>query len=207
MSGQSTAHPLAGRLAAPSFVLPGTVAENARFLSGRVDEMALCFFEAEACLKYDENDLPPGPAEPSASGALRCHVHLPVDLPWPPGHGTAAAADLALAVCAKAAHLHPGLAVLHPPEGSPAHKRRLLRAFAARWPGPPAAFPFAGECGFLRRAGIGKNLSGGPRAGLLSGRRASPGLCSRPSPEFRTAGNSGPDSLERARQEGSSTFR
>ena len=82
MSGQSTAHPLAGRLAAPSFVLPGTVAENARFLSGRVDEMALCFFEAQACLKYGENDLPPDLAEPSESGRLRCHVHLPVDLPW-----------------------------------------------------------------------------------------------------------------------------
>ena len=139
MSGQSTAHPLAGRLAAPSFVLPGTVAENARFLSGRVDEMALCFFEAQACLKYGENDLPPNLAEPSESGTLRCHVHLPVDLPWPSRHGTAAeaeaaaAADLALAVCAGAAYLHPGLAVLHPPAGSPAHKRSLLRAFAARW--------------------------------------------------------------------------
>ena len=74
MSGQSTAHPLAGRLAAPSFVLPGTVAENARFLSGRVDEMALCFFEAQACLKYGENDLPPDLAEPSESGTLRCPV-------------------------------------------------------------------------------------------------------------------------------------
>ena len=62
-----------------------------------------------------------------------------MDLPWPSRHGTAAeaeaaaAADLALAVCAGAAYLHPGLAVLHPPAGSPAHKRRLLRAFAARW--------------------------------------------------------------------------
>ena len=78
---------------------------------------------------------------------------------------------------------------------------------AARFRGPLAGpqphSPFTGECGFLRRAGIGKNLSGGPRAGPLSGRRASPGLCSRPSPEFRAAGNSGPGSLERARQEGS----
>ena len=42
MSGQSTAHPQAGRLAAPSLVLPRTVAENARIRSGRVDERALC---------------------------------------------------------------------------------------------------------------------------------------------------------------------
>ncbi|WP_022655667.1 cobamide remodeling phosphodiesterase CbiR [uncultured Desulfovibrio sp.] len=128
-------HPLSGRLAAPSFVLPGTVAENMHFLSGRVDETALCFFETRACLEYGEKDIPP-----VLTGLpLRCHVHLPVDLPWPSGAGATAkaeagaVADLALAVCAKAARLSPGLAVLHPPEGSPALKRALLRAFAFRW--------------------------------------------------------------------------
>ena len=134
-ASEPSIHPLAGRLAAPSFVLPGTVAENMRFLSGRVDEAALCFFEARACLEYDEKDIPP-----DLTGLpLRCHVHLPGDLPWPSGTGATAkaqaeaAADLALAVCARAAGLSPGLAVLHPPEGSAARKRALLRAFAARW--------------------------------------------------------------------------
>jgi len=40
----------AGRLAAPSFVLPAGVAENARFLAGKVDEVGLCFFETQSCL-------------------------------------------------------------------------------------------------------------------------------------------------------------
>lgn len=132
LASETARHPLAGRLAAPSFVLPGTVAENMRFLSGKVDETALCFFEAQACLAYDEKDIAPD----LAGLPLRCHVHLPVDLPWPAGQGAAgaqAAADLALAVCARAARLGPGLAVLHPPDGSPARKRALLRAFASRW--------------------------------------------------------------------------
>ncbi len=134
-ASETARHPLAGRLAAPSFVLPGTVAENMRFLGGKVDETALCFFEAQACLAYDEKDIAPD----LAGLPLRCHVHLPVDLPWPSGKGAAAettaraAADLALAVCARAARLRPGLAVLHPPAGSPPRKRALLRAFASRW--------------------------------------------------------------------------
>lgn len=134
-TGEAARHPLAGRLAAPSFVLPGTVAENMRFLSGKVDETALCLFEARACLAYDEKDLAPSLADLP----LRCHVHLPVDLPWPHGRGSTAgagaeaAADLALTVCARAAALGPGLAVLHPPDGSATRKRALLRAFASRW--------------------------------------------------------------------------
>ncbi|MGE9985426.1 cobamide remodeling phosphodiesterase CbiR [Desulfovibrio sp. SGI.169] len=130
-TGETPRHPLAGRLAAPSFVLPGTLAENMRFLSGKVDETALCLFEARPCLAYDEKDIAPALADLP----LRCHVHLPVDLPWPTGHAATpgAAVDLALAVCAKAVRLKPGLAVLHPPEGAPARKRALLRAFASRW--------------------------------------------------------------------------
>lgn len=133
-------HPLAGRLAAPSFVLPGTAAENICFLNNRVDEVALCFFEARSCLDYGPQDLPdslPDPA-PQAPG-LGFHVHLPVDLPWPAragahdAHAGHEAADLALAVCAKAAHLRPRLAVLHPPKASVTLKRRLLAGFATRW--------------------------------------------------------------------------
>ena len=46
-------------MAAPSFVLPGNIVENVRFLAGRVEEVALCFFENAACLAYTEQDLPP----------------------------------------------------------------------------------------------------------------------------------------------------
>lgn len=125
------APPLSGRLAAPSAVLPGTVAENARFLSGRIDEIGLCFFETRACLDYGDSDLP----RDLAALPLRWHVHLPADLPWPAGRGAdaAPAASLALAVFRKAAFLRPRLAVLHPPEGSPARQRRLLKDFAVRW--------------------------------------------------------------------------
>lgn len=126
-----TAHPLAGRLAAPSFVLPGTVAENARFLSGKINEIGLCFFETRACLEYGETDL----ARDLGALPLRWHVHLPADLPWPGGGSANAsqAAAAALAVFRKAAFLRPRLAVLHPPEGSPARQRRLLHDFATRW--------------------------------------------------------------------------
>ena len=31
-------------IGAPSFVMPANVADNARFLAGRVDEVALCLF-------------------------------------------------------------------------------------------------------------------------------------------------------------------
>lgn len=117
------------RLAAPSFVLPGTVAENARFLAGRVEEVALCCFETAACLAYTAADLPPE----LARLPLRWHLHLPVDLPWEAGGH--AAADAALAVLDRVAYLGPHLAVLHPPAGArgPETAARLLAAFAARW--------------------------------------------------------------------------
>lgn len=124
----------AGRLAAPSFVLPAGVAENARFLAGKVDEVGLCFFEAQSCLNYGPQDLPPD----LETLPLRWHVHLPVDLPWPASKSTAAyparaAARLAHAVLGKAAFLQPRCAVLHPPQGSPQVQRRLLAGFAHHW--------------------------------------------------------------------------
>lgn len=118
------------RLAAPSFVLPGTVAENARFLAGRVEEVGLCCFEAAACLAYTDADLPPE----LARLPLRWHLHLPVDLPWEAGG--AAAADTALAVLDRVAYLGPQLAVLHPPAGAQGPETaaaHALAAFAARW--------------------------------------------------------------------------
>lgn len=125
--------PLSGRLAAPSFVIPAGVDENARFLAGKVDEVGLCFFEAQSCLDYGPQDLSPG----LAALPLRWHVHLPVDLPWPragsAAHPARRAAQLARAVFDKASFLQPRCAVLHPPVGSPEMQRRLLAGFARHW--------------------------------------------------------------------------
>lgn len=141
-------HPLQGRMAAPSFVIPATVAENAQFLSGKIDEVGLCLFETQGCLKYGPADLPASLADLP----LRWHAHLPVDLPWPTqvraGDARPAreAARLALAVLEKVRALVPRMtlraAVLHPPEGTAAHQRRLLADFATHWhghklPAPP----------------------------------------------------------------------
>ena len=127
----------AGRLAAPSFVIPAGVAENARFLAGKVDEVGLCLFETRACLNYGPQDLPPD----LAALPLRWHAHLPVDLPWPQktcttaqsGHPARTAATVARQVLEKAAFLAPRCAVLHPPTGSPHMQRRLLAGFAHHW--------------------------------------------------------------------------
>ena len=116
------------RVAAPSFVLPATVAENARFLAGRVEEVGLCCFETAACLAYTEADLPPDLAQLP----LSWHLHLPVDLPWAEGGEVAAGA--ALAVFGRVAYLAPQLAVLHPPTDVPPDgARKALAAFARRW--------------------------------------------------------------------------
>lgn len=122
-----------GRLAAPSFVIPAGVADNAQFLAGKVDEVGLCFFETRACLNYGPRDLPPE----LASLPLRWHTHLPVDLPWPATHSAAHparhVAHQALAVMEKASFLQPRCAVLHPPQGSPQRQRKLLAGFAHHW--------------------------------------------------------------------------
>lgn len=122
------------RIAAPSFVIPAGVAENARFLAGKVAEVGLCLFETTACLDYGPQDLPPD----LALLPLRWHAHLPVDLPWPAKKSVAAhpareAAGAALAVLEKTAFLHPRRAVLHPPHGEPDEQRRLLADFALHW--------------------------------------------------------------------------
>lgn len=117
-------------IAAPSCVLPGTVAENARFLSGKVREVGLCLYETKPCLAYGVEDVPAS----LASLPLAWHAHLPVDLPWEAGGGAAAA--MALAVMGKTAFLGVRLAVLHPPRETPAGDRaELLRGFAAVWRG------------------------------------------------------------------------
>lgn len=112
--------------AAPSCVIPGTVAENAHFLAGKVSEVALCFFETQPCLAYGVEDLPISLKDL----ALSWHVHLPVDLPWEAG-GRAAAA-VAVALMGKVAYVSPWAAVLHPPQGAQGADV-LLRDFAALW--------------------------------------------------------------------------
>jgi hypothetical protein len=116
-------------IAAPSCVIPGTAARNARFLAeraaGKIQEIALCFFETEACLAYTEDDLP----EALADLPFSWHVHLPVDLPW--RIGSEASADCALRLMRKVEALRPRMAVLHAPD-LPA-RRGLLAAFADLW--------------------------------------------------------------------------
>ncbi|MDE7371399.1 MAG: sugar phosphate isomerase/epimerase, partial [Desulfovibrio sp.] len=163
------------KLAAPSFVLPGTVAENARFLAGRVEEVGLCCFETEGTLAYTETDLPPE----LAALPLRWHLHLPADLPWARGGSTAA--EVALAVLARVAYLAPHLAVLHPPTGMPVQEARaLLAAFAAAWHAagaPPLLLENIRGCGltelgcdFLDGEGLGVCLDVGHLLGYVQGR-------------------------------------
>ncbi len=112
-------------LAAPSWLIPGDLTANCRFLSGRVDEVGLLFFETTACLAYTAKELPAD----LAGLSLAYHVHLPVDLPWenPP-----ACAEICASLLGKIAFLHPTRAVLHPPAGStaPDALRNFLETFA-----------------------------------------------------------------------------
>jgi len=108
-------------LAAPSCVLPAAVAENCTFLAPCFDEIALAFFETEACLAYTGADLPPELAQLPVSW----HVHLPLDLPWDDGsecgsecgaeYGVDGVARAVLGLVQKVAFLAPGAFVLHPP--------------------------------------------------------------------------------------------
>lgn len=169
------------KLAAPSFVLPATVAENARFLAGRVEEVGLCCLETAACLAYSEADLPPELAEL----ALRWHVHLPVDLPW--AEGGDAAAGAALGVFGRVAYLAPHLAVLHPPTDLPPDgARKTLAAFARRWHAggaPPLLLENIPGCqltelgpAFLDGEGLGVCLDVGHLLGYAQGELLASGL-------------------------------
>lgn len=169
------------RVAAPSFVLPGTVAENARFLSGRVEEVGLCCFETGGCLAYTEADLPPELGELP----LGWHLHLPLDLPWEVGGETAAGA--ALAVFGRVAYLAPHLAVLHPPtDMAPDAARTALAAFARRWRaggGAPLLIENIRGCQltelggvFLEGEGLGVCLDVGHLLGYAQGELLASGL-------------------------------
>lgn len=109
-------------LAAPSCVLPTGVAENCAFLAPDYDEIALAFFETEACLAYTWEDVPLALAQLPVSW----HMHLPLDLPWEAG--ARRVAEVVLELRQRAEHLSPGAFVLHPPQepGELAELARLL---------------------------------------------------------------------------------
>ncbi|WP_320170747.1 cobamide remodeling phosphodiesterase CbiR [Maridesulfovibrio sp.] len=165
-------------LAAPSWVIPGTVAENCFHLAGKVDEIALLFFETEACLKYTRNDLPTDLAETG----LSFHIHHPLDLPWSAGGD--AVAGIVLELASLAAHLSPRAHVIHPPEDGPEAEKALMDfAGAIRGAGfDPGMFLFENikenslsdyvgtirECGFGICLDLGHILSYGQHS-LLDG--------------------------------------
>lgn len=110
-------------VAAPSWVVPGSVADNQRFLAPHFPEIGLYFLQAGPCLDYGPDDLP------GHKDGLSHHVHLPLDLPW--NRGAAAVFDLTLSLEAKIAHLDPWGYVLHPPTGPGG--AALLAHFAGLW--------------------------------------------------------------------------
>ncbi len=118
-------------LAVPSWVLPGPVAENCRFIAGRADEAGLLFMKSRSSLAYSGKDLPLDLAELP----LSWHAHLPLDLVWDGG----AAVETCLALMEKIAFLGAERAVLHPPAApaplSAKDTEKRLTAFATAWKG------------------------------------------------------------------------
>ncbi len=110
-------------LAAPSFVYPDTVAGNCRRLCELYPEIALTFFQGQACLDYTEDDLP----QDLADLPLRYHVHMPLDLPW--SEGEAAVSAMIRGLVGKAAYLAPTAYVVHAVEDAEA-LAVLARSFA-----------------------------------------------------------------------------
>lgn len=97
-------------LAAPSAVLPAGLAENSKFLADYFPEIAVLFFETEACLAYTDEDLPAHLADLPCSW----HVHMPLDLPWQAGFE--AAWQKIDGLLDKIALVSPKAYVLHPPD-------------------------------------------------------------------------------------------
>lgn len=111
--------------AAPSYVRPGTISDNCRFLSGLVPEVGLLFFETTSCLGYGEHDLP----KELADFPLNYHAHLPLDLPWE--EGGAAVAGIADDLASKIDFLSPRTFVLHPPQ-DPIELARFVTGWVSR---------------------------------------------------------------------------
>lgn len=127
---RAAAPALRGRiLAAPSWVFPGSIAENCAFLADRVQEVGLLFMESAAALAYGQNELGPG----LAALPLSWHVHLPADLDWA---NTQKSAALCLALMDKLNYLGVKRAVLHPPARAEAPEAiclSSLREFMLYW--------------------------------------------------------------------------
>lgn len=104
---------------APSWVIAGSLAENAAFLEGNVYSAMACLFEHAPAL--------PNPL-PSAPGRLLWHVHLPTDLPW--NEGGSQAGIRACSVMDSMRHLlqPESMAVLHAPPSLEA-----LQHFMREW--------------------------------------------------------------------------
>ena len=113
-------------VAAPSWVMPGTVLENCHVLAPLADEVGILFFETDASLAAGAAELPPE----LATFPLSYHVHLPVDLPM---HQPEQAARIAAALVHKLAFLGVQQAVVHPPAGEDAPRlvQRFVQAFVA----------------------------------------------------------------------------
>lgn len=97
------------RVAAPSWVIPATVAKNCDYLDGRVDEVCLLLFETGGCLAYTEQDLP----STLVNKRFSYHTHLPLDLDW--NGGAEEVFGVIEKLVNKVAFLDPGAHVLHPP--------------------------------------------------------------------------------------------
>lgn len=97
------------KIAAPSFIWPGTVGQNCFALEALVQEVGLAFFETQSCLDYTEKDLP----HELKDLDLDYHVHLPLDLPWEKGMDILSRQVRDL--LAKVDFLSPRGYVLHPP--------------------------------------------------------------------------------------------
>ncbi|WP_156908055.1 cobamide remodeling phosphodiesterase CbiR [Desulfovibrio cuneatus] len=113
-------------MAAPSWVMPGSVLENCQVLAPLADEVGILFFETEASLAAGAAELPPE----LAAFPLSYHVHLPVDLPM---HQPEKAATIAATLVQKLAFLGVQRAVVHPPAGKDAPRlvQRFVQAFVA----------------------------------------------------------------------------
>jgi hypothetical protein len=97
------------RLAAPSWVWPGSVAENTLRLVPGFSEISVVLFESEPTPAYDPADFP---AELTGRGAT-FHLHLPLDLPW--ARGTEAVNGVLDRLYTATGALKPWASVLHAP--------------------------------------------------------------------------------------------
>lgn len=127
-------------LAVPSWVIAGTIAENAAFIHAQnmasqciqeslypITEIGLCFFETASCIGYTEDAFPVS----LSKYPFTWHVHLPSDLPW--HKGGACVAHIAVKLMDKVAFLQARHAVLHPPLGHEDGGVQALHDFIAVW--------------------------------------------------------------------------